>query len=124
MTYIWFWVQWLAERSPKLPKYQFTEFCRLTARNRSEGAKIILKILFLTRGRDLRKNQRAPLSKRENLAEHAPKSVKYQFTKFGRLAERNFSEGAKTILKLLFLTRRRVLRRSQRALSNREKLLK
>ena len=117
-------MQWLAERTLKSPKYQFTKFGRPTARNLSEKAKNILKLLFLTRTRDLRKNQRAPLSKREKLAEHAPKSAKYQFTKFGRLAERNFSEGAKTILKLLFPTRRRVLRRSQRALANREKLLK
>ena len=87
-------MQWLAEHAPKSQKYYFTEFWRLTARNISEGAKIILKLLFLTQRRVLRKNQ-GRLSNRKAarmsyicfwmhwLAERAPKSAKDQFTKFG-----------------------------------------
>ena len=43
MTYIWFWVHWLAEDTPKSVKYQFTKFVWLTARNLSEEAKIIFE---------------------------------------------------------------------------------
>ena len=56
------------------------------------------------------------------LAEHAQNSVKYRFTKFGRLTGRDPSEGAKIILNLPFLTWRRVLRKKQGGLLNREKL--
>ena len=53
-------------------------------------------------------------------AEHAPKSTKYQFTKFGPLTARDPKEDAIIILKLLFLTRQQLLTKNQRALSNRE----
>ena len=56
------------------------------------------------------------------LAEHAPKSTKYQLNQFGRLNARNLREAAKIILKLIFLTERLVLRKNQKGLSNREKL--
>ena len=46
-------------------------------------------------------------------AEHAPKSLKYQIIKFGRLNATNFSEVAKIILKLHFFTRVRVLRKNK-----------
>ena len=55
------------------------------------------------------------------LAEHAPKSGKYRFTKFGQLTGRDPREEAKTISELLFLTRRPVLRKKQRALWKEEK---
>ena len=58
------------------------------------------------------------------LAAHAPKSVKNQFTKPCPLTPRNLREGAHFILKLLFLTRRHVLRKDQRAVSKRKKLQK
>ena len=54
------------------------------------------------------------------LVSRAPKSVKKGFTKFGRLARRVLREGAKIVLKLLFLTRRRLLTKNQSVLSNRE----
>ena len=56
------------------------------------------------------------------LAEYAPKSVKYRFPKFGRLTGRDPREAAKIILKLLFVTQRRVLIKNQRGLSTREKM--
>ena len=54
------------------------------------------------------------------LADHAPKSVKNRFYKFGRLTVRDPMEGAKIILKLLFETPRQVLVKNQRVLSNTE----
>ena len=41
-------------------------------------------------------------------------SAKYQFTKFGRLTGRDFNDGAKIILRLLFLTRRSILEKKAR----------
>ena len=52
MSYIWFWVEQLAARTPKsaeeLAKYQFTKFAPLTEKGPKKPAKIILKLLFLT----------------------------------------------------------------------------
>ena len=52
MSYIWFWVEQLAARTPKsaeeLAKYQFTKFAPLTQKGPKKPAKIILKLLFLT----------------------------------------------------------------------------
>ena len=50
------------------------------------------------------------------MVDHAPKSIKYLFTKLGRLTARHPKEGAEILLKLLFLTLRPVLRKKQRAL--------
>ena len=57
MTYIWFSVHSLAGHAPKSPKYKIIKFGRLTARNLSEVAKIILKWRFLTQMRVLIKNK-------------------------------------------------------------------
>ena len=65
MSYIGFWLHWLAEHAPKSAICQFTKVTGLTVRNPREGAKIIFKILFLSPRRDLIKNQRA-LSNTEN----------------------------------------------------------
>ena len=54
------------------------------------------------------------------MAEHTLKSVKYRFKKLSQLTERDPREGAKIVLKLLYLTLRRLLTKNQRALSNRE----
>ena len=54
------------------------------------------------------------------LVEHPPKSVKYRFAKFGPLTGNDSKEGGKIILRLLFLTRRQVLIKSQGAPSHRE----
>ena len=67
MSYIWFWVQWLAEHVPTSAKYQFTDFGWLTPRDPSEGANIILQLLFLTRMPILKKIKE--LSNREKLRE-------------------------------------------------------
>ena len=40
------------------------------------------------------------------LPKHAPKAIKYRFTKFGRLTIRDPREGGKIILKSFFLTRK------------------
>ena len=56
------------------------------------------------------------------LAEHAPKSVKYRFTKLAWLTPRDTKKGAKIIFRLPFLTWRWVLRKNQRRLLKREKL--
>ena len=66
LCYFWFWVHWLTQHTPKFVKYKFTTFGRLNVRDPREGAKIILKLLFLTRRRLLMKNQRA-LSNREKV---------------------------------------------------------
>ena len=52
-----------------------------------------------------------------SLGEDAPKS---RFTKFFRLTGGDPRAGAKIIFKLLFVTQRRVLRKNQRALYNRQ----
>ena len=52
-----------------------------------------------------------------SLGEDAPKS---RFTKFFRLTGGDPRAGAKFIFKLLFVTQRRVLRKNQRALYNRQ----
>ena len=65
MSHISSWVNWLAEHTPKPTQYQFAKFGPLIGRGPKEGAKIVLKLLFLTRRRLLTKNQR-PLSIREN----------------------------------------------------------
>ena len=41
-------MHWLAEHAPKYAKYQFTKLGPLTVRDPKEGAKIILKLFFLT----------------------------------------------------------------------------
>ena len=52
MSYIGFWVHWLAEHAPKSVICQFIKVAGLTVRNPREGAKIIFKILFLSPRRD------------------------------------------------------------------------
>ena len=49
MSLIWFWVHWLAEHTPKSSKDQFTKHLWQTAGVIREGAKIILKLLYLNR---------------------------------------------------------------------------
>ena len=56
----------LAKHTLKSAKDQYTTFCRLTSRNLRKEAKMILKLLFLIRRLNLRKNQRAQ-SNREKL---------------------------------------------------------
>ena len=93
MTYIWFWVHWLAEHTPKSGQYKFTNSCRLTGGDTKEGAKIVLKLLILTWrpvlgkiGRTIKqgKTARKPYIWfwAHWLEEHAPKSDKYQFAKY------------------------------------------
>ena len=86
MSYIWFWVHWLAEHTPKSSKYQFIKLAGLTVRNPREGAKIILKLLFLTSMADFNKKPKSTIQHRKWakmtyirfwvrwLAEHASKS--------------------------------------------------
>ena len=59
ITYIWFWVHWLAEHAPKFDQYRFIKFGRLTGRDPKEVAKLILQLLFPTRRRVLIKKQTA-----------------------------------------------------------------
>ena len=59
MTYILFWLHWLAEQAPKSVEYEFTKLGRLTARDPKKGAKVILKFFFLSRKQVLRKKERA-----------------------------------------------------------------
>ena len=155
-------MHWLAEHAPKYAKYQLTKLGPLTVRDPKEGAKIILKLFFLTQlsncffltlseqvFKKKRQKNKKQKTKQKNknknkkktkstikqrkivkisyfwfwvhwLAEHAPNSAKYQFIKFGRMTVKYPKKGAKIILKLLFLSRRRVLKKKQRELSNRE----
>ena len=43
MTYIWFWVHWLAEHAPKSGICLFSKLAGLTVRNPREGAKNYLQ---------------------------------------------------------------------------------
>ena len=58
------------------------------------------------------------------LAEHAPKSVEYQFTKLGGLIPRDPKEEIKIILKFFFVTWKRVFRKKQGALWKKRKRAK
>ena len=58
------------------------------------------------------------------LAEHASKSAEYQFTNLRQLTSGAIEERAKFNLKILYLIRKKILSKNQRALSNREKLQK
>ena len=133
MAHIQFWVHRLAEQALKFVKYRFSKFGRLTSRDHREGGKVILKLFFLSKSStSFNKNSKSTIQDRKLvkmayiwfwvhcLAEHVPKPVKYRFSKFGRLNVRDHREGAKYILKFLFLSLRRVLRKHQRALSNTE----
>ena len=46
MSYMWFWVHWLVEHTPKSVKYRFAKFGYLTGSDPKEKAKIILRYLF------------------------------------------------------------------------------
>ena len=122
----------LAEHAPKSIKDRFTKPCRLILRDLRERAKIISKLLFLTRRHVLRKNQKALLNKKtvkkpniwfwvNCLAKHDPKCAKDQFIKLCRLIPGGIREEAKINFKIPCLIRRQVLSKNQRALSIREK---
>ena len=49
-----------------------------------------------------------------------PKSVKYQFTNFGWLTPRDFEEGAKIILKLLFQFEKTFLQKNKGTIEDRK----
>ena len=117
-------LHWLAEHATKSAKYQFMKIF-LDGRKRPYGkANIILKLIFVIQKGILRKKiqQRKTAGMSyiwfwvQWLVGHAPKSVQYKFTKLGRLTATHPKEGAKIILKILFLTRRPVFRKKQRAL--------
>ena len=64
MTYVLAWMHWLAEQGPKFGKYWFSKFVWQTVRDHRKGAKIIFKLLFLSRGRVKKKNkERYPTKK-------------------------------------------------------------
>ena len=135
MPYIWFWVHWLREHSPTSGKYQFTKNGRL-ARDPKEGAKIILKFLFVTWKWAFQKKAKSNTERRKKakksyiwfwvhwLPEHAPTSAKYQFTEYGLPTARDPSERAKFILKLHFLNRRRFLIKKPKSTTPQTKLTK
>ena len=75
----------------------------MNATDPKKGAKIILKLLIVTWRPALRKNQGGPSNRKTTrmlyirfwvhwLAEHAPKSVKYQFTKPGGVTSKDPKE--------------------------------
>ena len=110
MTYIWFWVQWLAKHIPKSVKYCFNKFVWLAGRDPRAGGEIIFKLLFVTRRRLLIKKQKA-LSNRENvrnltyiwlwvhwLAEHAPKYARDKLTKLCQVAVRHIKTDGEIML--------------------------
>ena len=112
MTYIWFWVHWLAEHTPKSGQYKFAKSCRLTGRDPKEGTKIVLKLLILTwrpvLGKKVgglsnikqRKTARKPYIWFwvHWLAEHAPKSGKYQFANLGGWLQKTLKKDQKVFL--------------------------
>ena len=68
MTYIRFWVHWLVEYAPKSGKHRFTKSGRLTPRDPKEGAKIILKLLFLTQRPILRRRPERTAKQRKTFS--------------------------------------------------------
>ena len=58
MSFIWYWMYWLAGHPTKYSKYEFIKVGRMTPTDPKEEAKIILKFLFVTRKRVFRKKQR------------------------------------------------------------------
>ena len=130
MSYIWFYVHWLAEHVRKSSICQINRLAGLTVRNPGEEANIIFKLLFQYRLPVLIKKSTIQHTKWAKmtyilfwvhwLAGHALKLVKHRSTKFGRLTRRDHREGAKIILQVLFLTRRRVTIKNQTALPHRE----
>ena len=66
MPYIPFWVHQFAEHATKSVKNQFTKLGRMTLTDSNKKAKIILKLLILSRRTVLRRNQGGP-SNKENL---------------------------------------------------------
>ena len=134
LVLIWFWVYWLAKHAPKSVKYQFTKLGRLTAKRLWGRSKNYFEFLFCNLKASFQKIKKSTMSRSKrskmfyiwlwvhSLPENAPTSAKYHFTNFGRLTARDTSERVKTILQLLFLTQRPILRKIQGGLSNREKL--
>ena len=49
MSYVRFWVLWLAEHVRKSTQYWLNKFGPLTPKKITDGEKIILKLLFLSR---------------------------------------------------------------------------
>ena len=134
LVLIWFWVYWLAKHAPKSVKYQFTKLGRLTAKRLWGRSKNYFEFLFCNLKASFQKIKKSTMSRSKrskmfyiwlwvhSLPENAPTSAKYHLTNFGRLTARDTSERVKTILQLLFLTQRPILRKIQGGLSNREKL--
>ena len=121
MSYNRFWVLWLAEHAPKSTQYQFNKFDCLTPKKIRERAKIILRLLFLTRKQIFRKANKEHYIREKNCKnEHAQKAPKYQIIKLGRLTARSLSEVAKVILKLHFLSRMQVLRKNKESYQTRK----
>ena len=114
--------------------YQFTKFGHLSARDPSEGAKIILQLLFLTRRPILRKPKKNWQTEKNCVnvsyfilgalfVEQAPKSVKCILTKFGLLTGKDSSKGVNIILQFtLSSSGGEILRKNQWGLLKREKL--
>ena len=134
MSYVWVWVSWLAERNPKSGKYRLTRFVWLTVRDHRKGAKIILKLLFLSWQRVLIKTKELYPTKKicENyillwvhwLADYTPKFAWDHLSNPRGLTETSIREVSKIVFIWLTQTRKQLLRRNQRALSNIEKLRK
>ena len=132
MSYVWFWVRWLPGHTPASAKYQFTKFDSLTVRDPIEQDKSYFGEFLLNTKINFKKNPRRTVKQRKTarmpfiwlrvywLAGHALKSVKYKFVKFDQPTASDPKEGAKIILRLLFLTRRRVLIKNQTVLPHRE----
>ena len=118
MSYMWCWVQWLAEHTLKSAIHQFTKLGRQTTRDPKEGANILWSSSFYLESTLLEKNNTMKRRKRATVSYiwFLVHWCKYIFTKFGWLTGRDPSKGIKIILNLHFLSRRWVLRKNQGAL--------
>ena len=133
MPYIPFWVHQFAEHATKSVKNQFTKLGRMTLTDSNKKAKIILKLLILSRTTVLRRNQGGP-SNKENLWEfHVFDSgcTDWQSTPqnllniklpnlVGCLQEMLWKE-QKNILKFFFLSRKQVIRKKTNKAMKRRK---
>ena len=132
MSYNRFWMLWLAEHAPKSTQYRLNKFGRLTPKIIRDAQKDYFEVNLSKSTASFNEKRKSTIQHRKwaNMtffwfclhwfAEHTPKSVKYTFTKVGRLTGWDPKEVAKITLRLHFLTGRWVLRKIQRALPHRE----
>ena len=126
-------MHWLPQLVQNFVKDQFTKLCWFYSREDiREEAKIIFKLLFLTRKHILTITKEYYQTRKMSqfwfkehwLAENAPKWAKDQFTKLLMLDRRYIAKKANIILTLVFPTWRQAFPKKQKGTNKRRKLSK